>query len=204
MQRFAVFLSYILHPLLIQTYIVLFLLFSNAYFAYSIPGVVQKFLIGTVFVITFLFPVVSTLFMVKRGMIQSLQLQSQHERFFPFLIAAVYYFACYFFIKKLPVPPLFYVIQFGAACSILITLLINLRWKISVHMIGVGGFAGTLFSVSHIIYVNYILAISVVIILSGLLGFSRLLTGNHTQSQLYLGFVCGFLCEYVSLHYYLF
>lgn len=71
-------------------------------------------------------------------------------------------------------------------------------------MVGIGGMTGVLFSISHIVYVNYLPFIMAAFLLAGLLAMSRMIAGQHTTIQLYTGFAAGFAAEYIALHYYLF
>ena len=43
---------------------------------------------------------------------------------------------------KIPLDPLIYKFMFGATLAIIIGMLITFNWKISVHMIGIGGVVG--------------------------------------------------------------
>jgi hypothetical protein len=83
----------------------------------------------------------------------------------------------------------------GGALSILISTLINLKYKISAHMVGIGGVLGVLISVSYLIKFDMTLYYIVTIIAAGIIGFARLFLNEHKPAQLYLGFFLGLIVQ---------
>ncbi len=148
-------------------------------------------------------PVLSALLIYKRGMIKSMMMDEQTERVFPFFFAAVYFFVCFYFLRKLPVPTFINYIVLGAAVSVLLAWGINFFWKISIHMIGAGGFTGTVYALSFLIYGQFTSVIILAFIVSGLIGSSRMALSSHSNAQLYAGFLLGFFCEYIVLNSFL-
>ncbi len=199
----ALFISYLFHPLFVPTYLMLLLFNSDSYITYSLSPQIQKIILLTVFVLTAAMPVLSSLLIYKRGMIKSMLMEEQTERHMPFFFAALYFLVCFYFLRKLPVPAFINYIILGAAVSVLLAFVINFFWKISIHMIGAGGFAGTVFSLSFLIYGQFTGILVLAFILSGVIGSARLICGSHSSAQLYTGFVLGFFCEYILLNYFL-
>lgn len=202
MQFFSKAISVLLHPLFFPTYIFLILLNSDTYLAFRIPEQLQWLLLGFVFVITFVFPSLSSYIMLKKGMIRSLEMETAKERFAPYMITAIYFFACYFMLKKMHLSAPLYNVQLGAAVSVLMAALINYKWKISAHMTAIGGLAGVFFTLSLVLPDNFSSQFLVTILIAGVLGSARLISGTHTHPQLYVGFGVGFLCEWVTLIYF--
>ena len=202
-QKPALFISYIFHPLFIPTYLMLVLFNSDSYISYSLAPSIQKLILVTVFVMTAAMPVLSSLLIYKRGIIKSMTMEEQQERAFPFLFASVYFFVCFYFLRKLPVPAFINYIILGAAISIVLAFIINFFWKISIHMIGAGGFTGTIYALSFLIYGKFTFLLVLAFILSGLTGSARMQAGSHTNAQLYAGFLLGFFCQYFLLNYFI-
>lgn len=134
-------------------------------------------------------------------MIQSLEMETPGERFAPYLITAVYFFACYFMMKRVHISPVFYNVQLGAAISVVLAAAINYRWKISAHMTAIGGLAGVFFTLSIILPDNFSAQFMITVLVAGVLGTARLVSGSHTNSQLYAGFALGFLSEWITLSF---
>jgi hypothetical protein len=102
-------------------------------------------------------------------------------------------------IYKLRFPRVFFLLTLGAAAALALAIIINLKWKISIHMIGIGALIGTFFGLSTFLLVDLRISIIVFLLIAGLLGSARLTLGSHKPSQIYAGLVLGFLCEYFIL-----
>ena len=72
--------------------------------------------------------------------------------------------------------------------------MINLFWKISIHMMGIGGFTGMMLTMASL-YKTDLTWVYIGIITAGLVGFSRLQMNAHSIKQVALGFVLGILSE---------
>ncbi|MFM9027863.1 MAG: hypothetical protein ACKOQ6_07685, partial [Bacteroidota bacterium] len=79
------------------------------------------------------------------------------------------------------------------------SLLINYFWKISIHMVGIGGALGLMFAVNSIIIIDLSMAIVLTTLVTGLLGTARLSLGAHDSWQVYAGFFTGFLSEFLLM-----
>ena len=83
--------------------------------------------------------------------------------------------------------------------AIYVALIITFFWKISMHMIGIGGLAGAMMALSFRFGLDLWLLFSVIILASGLLGVARLQLKAHSPSQVYVGFVLGFLIVFSGI-----
>lgn len=83
----------------------------------------------------------------------------------------------------------------GSCVSVVLTLIINLFWKVSAHAIGIAGVVGAVIGLSLRIHYNLSPLIIMLISLFGLVGFARLKLLAHTPSQVYVGFLVGFASE---------
>lgn len=87
----------------------------------------------------------------------------------------------------------------GATLSVTLAVMINLFWKVSIHLIGIGGIIGTLLALSQLLFVDVKIPIIISIIIAGVIGSARLTVGEHTPAQIYSGVFIGFLCEFGML-----
>lgn len=193
------FFSYVLHPLLMPFYSIGLLFYYNTYLSYTISPVVQRIIFTIVFLTTFAMPVLTTVILLKRKSIASLEMETKEERTIPFITTAGYYFICFWLLRQLPVPRMFSTIVLGAALSILIALFINRNWKISIHMIGIGGVCGFLYALSQILMVNLLMPVVISFLVAGILGSARLTSEAHTSQQIYAGFLTGFFLEWAII-----
>jgi len=184
-------ISYILHPLLIPTYSLLILFQIKTYVSHSIPYKAKLTIISIVFLNTFVLPVIMFYFMKLRGLLSSFTMENRKERILPYIVTAIFYYATFYLLKKFQLPSIIYYIVFGSTSLIVIALIINFWWKISAHMLAMGGMAGAFSGISFYLSINMGALIALIILFSGLVGFSRLKLHSHTQAQVYTGFVIG-------------
>jgi len=97
-------------------------------------------------------------------------------------------------ITKLNISTTVNVIFITMTAVVLITTLITIFWKISVHSIGMGGVLGILLALnfrSHDMFLVW--PISVWVLLFGVIMSSRLLINAHRPIEVYTGAVLGIL-----------
>ena len=191
-EKIARGISYILHPLLIPTYVYVLMMNQEAFYAYLLPVKAKLLIIALVFTTTFLLPFLLNILMLKRGIIRSFMMETREERLFPFLVTALLFYLCAYMIKSFQLPSLFYVFSLGSTLVVIFALLVNFSYKISIHMIGIGGALGTFLGLAIKWEINFAWTIIILILLSGLTGFSRFRLSAHTQTEIYTGYLLGF------------
>ena len=88
-----------------------------------------------------------------------------------------------------------------ALCIQIACTLISLVWKVSVHMAGAGAIIGALAAYGFILNFNPLPWLCTAIIVSGLVGTSRMILRQHNLSQLVIGLLIGFLCGFLGILY---
>ncbi len=189
------FVSVLFHPLLMPLYAFWLLLNSGGYLSYAVPEKFRQYLYLVIFVSTFLMPSLLTWIMVQKGWIRNMEMEDRTERHLPYLITLSCYIAAAYLLFKLPLPRMFSLTIMGAAITILIAFLINLRWKISIHMIGIGGLMGLFYGFGRYFHMKTVLVLVLIAIIAGLVASARLFRKSHTPGQVYGGFMIGFLAE---------
>ena len=114
----------------------------------------------------------------------------------PYIISIVCYFACYFVLNLLHIPHFMSSILVAALIIQIICAFINIWWKISTHSAAIGGIAGALLSFAMIFAFNPIWWLCVVLILSGMVGTSRMILRQHTLLQIVVGFFVGLIVAF--------
>ncbi|MCC7050704.1 MAG: hypothetical protein IT239_02855, partial [Bacteroidia bacterium] len=137
----------------------------------------------------------------KLGWLSGLESPERNERKLPYIITAIYYTTAYYLLSKLPLPSVILLSVLGASIIIIITSVINLFWKISAHMIGVGGLIGALLALSFKYLVDSGFILSLSILAAGLLGFARLQLKAHTPAQVYIGFLLGLSIQFSVIYF---
>jgi membrane-associated phospholipid phosphatase len=194
--KFAKIFSIAFQPLLIPTYTLLILFNLKNHIALGIPPAARQMIMGMVFITTFLLPAIFLLFLYKRGIIKTLQMDSREERIFPMIITCIFYLTTYYIIRKFQLDTIYLRLFLGSVVTILLSLIVSLYWKISMHMMGIGGFAGSLAGISQALNTDMATWIIIALFCSGLTGFARLRLNAHTPGQVYAGFLSGFFILY--------
>ncbi len=189
--KFAKAISFIFHPLLITTYSFIILFSLHTFFSLVIPPLAKWMILGIVFVITFLFPALLILVLWKRGLISELNMNKREDRIIPFIMTAIFFSLAYYLLKQLHISPIYNYFMIGTTFSIIIALIINYFWKISIHMIAMGGMLGAFLALSFVLIINIPMLIILIIFISGLVGFARLKLNVHSPAQVYIGFLTG-------------
>lgn len=192
-ERIAKIISVILFPIFFPSYMLLILFYYNNFNTFQIPLNAKFMVFIIVFIATCVFPLLFIFFMKKRGMIQSIQMETREERVFPLITTSIFYAMAFYMLKDIEVLGLFHYFLGGSIILLIIALLINFATKISIHMIGIGGMTGTLMGISLSLHVDILMLIVLFIILSGLAGYARLKLHAHNQAQIYSGLLLGFL-----------
>lgn len=207
----AKFLSFIGHPLLVLTYILLLLLSVNPY-AFGVRAITDQnavVLLVSVFSTTFLLPGFGVALMKPLGLIQSLQMPDKMERTGPYIITGVFYLWLFknLFSGGGHFPDLFSKCVLGATIGLFLAFLINIFTKISAHATGMGGMIAMLLLTAFTwqssglhLYLpggNLLLSLTAVvalgIVFAGAVGAARLALGAHTPADLYRGYGVGFV-----------
>jgi len=193
--------SYVFHPLIIPTLGMMIIFNSNSYVNFAIPYDLKRAVIILVGLSTFVIPTLATLLLQNRGYIKSVEMETTKERILPYGFTIIFYFFTIYMMLKAPIPPIIFNFMIGALVSVILAFIINLRWKISAHMIGMGGLTGALIAISFLLSVNLIPFIALAILISGIVASSRLILNAHDPLQLVGGFILGIICQVFSIYF---
>ena len=185
----AKLLSRLLHPIFIPT-ITLSIISIKFVNIIILSNQLDIIIIG-VMIFTLLFPLLSILYLLYTDRIKSLQIEERKERILPITITIIWMLIGYYFLANiLAYAPIIKTIYLGMIATLFTTLLITKYWKISLHMAAIGGCFGVFLAIQSIYggVINYVILI---LMLSGLLGYSRAILKAHNMQQIYSGFCLG-------------
>lgn len=189
--------STLLSPLLTPTYSTLLAL-SVSPKAFDVTGVRFKLLL-IVFALTCIFPMITIAVLHNFKIIKNKKLLSRKERVIPYITATLYYALAVFHVAYTHEPQWLVMFFAGGALTCLISTIVNLWWKISAHMAGMGGLLAMLWQINAMDLEvvgkpKMLIFIAIAILLCGLLGSARLLLKRHTLPQVIAGFLNGLIC----------
>ncbi|HEU4718308.1 MAG TPA: phosphatase PAP2 family protein [Bacteroidia bacterium] len=201
MKSFSKYLSVQFHPLLMVCYAAAIYLYLLPLDGEIIDSRIRLILMGFLLCGTVFIPLFLTMVILRFSPAKSMQMTEPKERNWPLLFTAVVYFFCYFSLTAKQVPVFVKLFLLGSIAGILLSLLINLRWKISLHMTGIGGLCGAICAILLLagIHMPWLAAGS--FLLAGMLGTARLYLDAHSPQQVAAGFFLGFALEFSTVFF---
>ncbi|MBQ7495515.1 MAG: hypothetical protein IJT75_07215 [Bacteroidaceae bacterium] len=126
-------------------------------------------------------------------------LRLRQMRFFPYLIHILFYAFTLYLLDRFHLPRYMAGILVGALMIQISCAFINLWWKISMHSAGAGGAIGALVAYSFIFFFNPLSWLCISILVSGLVGTSRMLLRQHDLWQVIAGTLLGIVCGFTGV-----
>jgi hypothetical protein len=155
-------------------------------------------IIGLVFITTFAVPAL-LIGIFSFGIKKLTKPDEREERYLPFAIAIIFYFMAWYLLNEIQLSPIFNIFNLGATSLLVLCFLITLAWKISIYMAGLGAVFGALLGLAVTLDINIVVVLILTILVSGAVGFSRILSKKHSPPQIYAGFLLGAVTMF--LHY---
>jgi len=196
----AKIISCIFHPLLMPTYGFIIIFNMNS-LLFQFPNKGKSLLVFFILITTCVLPLMTIYFIKRQGLIKSWNMEDKEERIFPYIISAIFFYFAYRLIIKFQLPSMFYYFLLGSSLLVILSLIINFKWKISSHMVGLGGLTGTFTVLFYKFQLNISYLIAILIVISGLTGYARLKLNSHTHAQIYAGFGLGLVIMTVFLFF---
>lgn len=198
MEKISKAISYIFHPLLIPSLGMLVLYNSGTYLSY-LPFGMKKWMLIIVFLCTYVVPLAFIPFFLYQRVIMNIQMGSRRERYVPLAISFFLYIFCFYLIRRISIPHLYHSFILSTLLSIMVAMLITLRYKISLHMMGFGGLVALIGFLAFYLHVDLRFYIGISIVLSGVIGTARIFLKAHTPGEVYTGFITGFSVVLLTL-----
>lgn len=175
--------------------LLLFFGVQNTVYDYLTPFDAKWRMTVIIFMFSFIFPSLNIFILYKLKKIPSITLSNQKDRTYPYVMTTLFYFGLFYLLLDINIWTSIKVFVLGGGIAILLTALLNLKFKISAHMVGIGGLLGVLISVSYLIKFDMTLFYILIIIVAGFIGFARLTLNEHKPYQLYVGFLIGLFVQ---------
>ncbi|HMI66849.1 MAG TPA: hypothetical protein VK517_12460 [Cyclobacteriaceae bacterium] len=190
--RAAQIVSFVFHPLLLTTYLVLLL----GWWMPAMLLVRQEHLltfVAFIFGITFVLPALNVLVFRQVGLIASWKMGTKQERILPFIFnSIVYMLIAILLIYRVHLSTnfakLMLIIAVLAATGTLCTLFL----KVSIHSLGWAGLVGIVLPLNSAIH-GSLVPTAVLIVIAGLVMSARLKLNAHTPREVMIGGLAGFV-----------
>ncbi|HEX2534105.1 MAG TPA: hypothetical protein VHK69_10240 [Chitinophagaceae bacterium] len=195
-------LSYIFHPLFLPVYILAFLIYGHSLF----PGFESRdkaLLLVRFFIMYSLFPLVTVLLTKAVGFIDSVFLRTQRDRIIPYVACGVYYFWMWYVLKNQPeLPRQLVLLALGIFLASSAGLILNAFLKISMHALSLGVMVAFILILAFRTDASFGAYISVALLIAGLVSTARLISGDHTTGEVYLGLLVGAACQGIAAFFF--
>ena len=122
-----------------------------------------------------------------------IELGHRERRMVPYVISIICYFTCVYLMERMHMPHFMGAIVVAGLLVQIICAIINVWWKISTHTAAIGGVAGALFAFAEYLGFNPVWWLSLIFIIAGMVGTSRMILRQHSLGQVVSGFWIGAL-----------
>lgn len=174
------------------------ILFTMTYLS-MLPWTVKLYLVAMVYVFTVALPMAGVYcYRRVRGWHRH-ELRHQEKRLIPYVINLLCYLCCMYLLTQLHLPRFVTGIIVVSLLVQICCILINMRWKISIHSAGSGAIIGALVAYSMLFKFNPVWWLCLAIFVSGLVMSSRMLLRQHTLAQVLCGTLVGIVCGFVGI-----
>ena len=193
--KFYKFISYIFHPILVPIVCTLlyFIIIPN-----HIPREFAYWVLGIVFVTTYIIPLLLLYVLKKVKLIESYQLSIINDRKFPILFFTSLTLVLGIRLLKFNVVDLLAFSFFGCALALgIVFVLLFFKTKTSLHTLGVSGLIGFIIMISYEYKLNLLVLLISLFLLFGVIATSRLKLQAHKMSEVLLGFFIGLLSQLI-------
>jgi membrane-associated phospholipid phosphatase len=195
--RIPLAVSVIFHPLVIPTIGTVMLLYAVVPLSLmSDKG--KQLILFLVFTCTFILPLAFLPVLYLRKLHHFVHHNERQERIIPLIFTSLMYYLTFVMLRRMGAPFLIQGFIFASAISVVLTLVISLFWKISMHTIGIGGLTALIVVILVYYRIDLVLYLIIAILLSGIIASSRLGLEAHTPLQVYVGYLLGFVVTYGS------
>ena len=123
-------------------------------------------------------------------------MENREERRWPLLLALGWYYLLFRLFDVLHIHYVVIQLLLGAMLILLLSAIVSNFWKISLHMLGIGGVTGAFFAI-HYLFGGDIGLIITLLFCAGLVGFARVKEISHNLKQVYFVFLIGQITEFL-------
>jgi hypothetical protein len=199
-QSFAKVIANLFHPiyaplisiyLLFQLPIYINFKYTDGYFIY----VYVLFFLNLI-----LAPLLISIYLKRKNYIQSLEMEDVNERALPYLVSSIFYILTYFLLLNIEFPAFYLMVFQWATITVVLLFVLSLfKQKMSAHMAAWGGICGMLIAIAWVLKIDTTNLLIIFVLISGVVGFSRLKLNAHSASEIAGGFALGLALQLLSI-----
>jgi len=200
-QLSAKFISYVFHPLFIPLYITYFIIQIRSYQLAGINDWINLRILLQVFVNCTFLPLASILLLRALNFIDSVFLRTQRDRIIPYIICMIFYFWNWYVFKNNHEIKDLVSVSMAIFNASILGFLVNISMKVSMHAISVGVMTTFVALLAFSDSSSFSFYLSIAVLIAGIVCTSRLIVSDHSQKEIYYGFLIGILSQ-LAAHYF--
>ena len=200
-QLSAKFISYVFHPLFIPLYITYFIIQIRSYQLAGINDWINLRILLQVFVNCTFLPLASILLLRALNFIDSVFLKTQRDRIIPYIICMIFYFWNWYVFKNNHEIRDLVSVSMAIFNASVLGFLVNISMKVSMHAISVGVMTTFVALLAFSDSSSFSFYLSIAVLIAGIVCTSRLIVSDHSQREIYYGFLIGILSQ-LAAHYF--
>ena len=200
-QLSAKFISYFFHPLFIPLYITYFIIQIRSYQLAGINDWINLRILLQVFVNCTFLPLASILLLRALNFIDSVFLKTQRDRIIPYIICMIFYFWNWYVFKNNHEIKDLVSVSMAIFNASVLGFLANISMKVSMHAITVGVMTTFVALLAFSDSSSFSFYLSIAVLIAGIVCTSRLIVSDHSQKEIYYGFLIGILSQ-LAAHYF--
>ncbi len=194
-------ISFVFHPLIMPLIGVIFYFSKTPRF---VPGPLIKAKLIALGILTILLPLLLFYLLKLVGLVESIHLKTTKERIRPLMLNCVIIILALKHVVPIDESIELYFFFVGILLSTLTCLILAfLKFKISIHMIALGGVFMFFIALSMHFSININGSLALTSLIIGAVATSRLHLNAHTPIELIIGFFIGLMPQLVLLNYWL-
>lgn len=185
--------SVVCYPLFVSSYLMAAFCAIYSSLVMPLPLNYWFLLIGGTFLFSCLIPLVMLLSLMRMGHVDNLDVTNHKQRTLPYLYTLVSLAFWVAFLFKMHLPNYMLCAAIASLVCLGLVTLINLKWKISVHLSSFGGATATIFAMMlHLGFCSTPI-VCLMLFMAWLLMLARIRLGAHTPTQAVAGYLLGLL-----------
>lgn len=169
-------------------------------FLYILPWQYKMFVLSIILVFTIIIPMVSIWTYVKINKVKIKGLSVKENRAVPYVLTFISYFFGFLLMRRLAIPSYMHGLLIAFLVTLSVSAIINMKWKICIHTAAIGVITGAYVMFDKMFPIYPLTGLSILILVAGLLGTSRMILREHTLAQVIAGYFNGFVCAIASIY----
>jgi hypothetical protein len=198
LKRTAEILSVVFHPIFIPLYGLIIIYSSNTLHSF-LPVQLKRMIFILVMANNVLLPMALATVLYARGAIRTFNARDRNERVLLLTFSLVMYSITAFLLLRMQVPGLFRAFFIAIAVVTLITLLITVFYRISLHASGIGGLLVLVLLMSGLYHISMVWQTVAVLLTGSAVLSSRIYLEDHSPREVWSGFFAGAVIMGLSL-----